>query len=93
MELADDGEGSRDNAVPLYFLEIPHFTLLEEPKVFKNNVSNVYFASRKLCTFFIIKLSYIPINTMFLSQSIHLNDFFYFFTISSQAGFPGVFTC
>ena len=38
MDFTHNEEGSRDSAVSLYFLEIPHFTLLEEPKVFKNNV-------------------------------------------------------
>ena len=30
MELRYDGEGHRDNAVSLYYLEIPNFSLLEE---------------------------------------------------------------
>ena len=38
MELLYDGGCLRDNAVSLHLLEIPHFTLVEESKVFKNNV-------------------------------------------------------
>ena len=55
-----------DSAVSLYFLEIPHFTLVEEQKVMKNNVRNIYSASPKLCTFFVLKLSCTPVCTMFL---------------------------
>ena len=66
MELRYDGEGHRDNAVSLYYLEIPNFSLLEEQKVFKNNVRDIYSASPPLCILFIIKLSCVPVCTMFL---------------------------
>ena len=67
MELRYDGECLRDNAVSLYYLEIPHFTLVEEQKVFKNNVRDIYSASPKLCIFFVLKLSYVQLYTLFLS--------------------------
>ena len=67
MDSPHNGEGHRDSAVSLYFLEIPHFTLVEEPKVFKNNVWNIYSASPKLCIFFVLKLSYVQLYTLFLS--------------------------
>ena len=38
MELPCDEHCLRDNAVWLYFLEKRHFTLVEEPKVFKKHV-------------------------------------------------------
>ena len=66
MELWYDEECLSDNAVSLYYLEIPNFTLVGEPKVFKNNVRNIYFASPKLCIFFVLKLSCVPVCTMFL---------------------------
>ena len=56
-----------DNAVSLYYLEIPNFSLLEEEKVFKNNVRDIYSASPTLCILFIIKISCVPVCTMFLS--------------------------
>ena len=59
-------EGHWDSAVSLYFLEIPHFTLVEEQKVFKNNVRDIYSASPTLCILLIIKLSCVPVCTMFL---------------------------
>ena len=93
MDLPYDGECLRDNAVSLYFLEIPHFTLPEGPKVFKNNVWNIYSASPKLCIRITLKISYIQIYTRFLTQIIHLFEFFHFFTISWQTGFSGVFAC
>ena len=65
MEWPRDEECLRDNAVSLYFSEIPHFTRLEEPKVFKNNVRSIYSASPKLCEFIVMKLRYIRIYTMF----------------------------
>ena len=65
MDSPHNGEGHRDNAAPLYDLEIPHFTLVEEQKVFKNNVRNIYSASPKLCIFFVLKLSCVPVCTMF----------------------------
>ena len=67
MDSPHNGEGHRDSAVSLYDLEIPHFTLVEEPKVFKNNVWNIYSASPKLCIFFVLKLSYVQLYTLFLS--------------------------
>ena len=67
MELRYGKECLNDNAVSLYYLEIPHFTLVEEPKVFKNNVRNIYSASPKLCIFFVLKLSYVQLYTLFLS--------------------------
>ena len=66
MELRYDEEGHRDNAVSLYYLEIPHFSLLEEQKVLKNNVRDIYSASPTLCILFVIKLSRVPVCTMFL---------------------------
>ena len=66
MELRYDEEGHHDNAVSLYYLEIPDFSLLEDQKVFKNNVRNIYSASPKLCIFFVLKLSCVPVCTMFL---------------------------
>ena len=65
MELQYDEECLRDSAVSLYFLEIPHFTLVEEQKVFKNNVRDIYSASPKLCIFVVLKLSYVQLYTMF----------------------------
>ena len=56
----------RDNAVSLYYLEIPDFSLLEDQKVFKNNVRDIYSASPTLCILFVIKLSCVPVCTMFL---------------------------
>ena len=67
MDSPHNEEGHRDSAVSLYFLEIPHFTLVEEPKVFKNNVKNIYSASPKLRIFFVSKVSYIQLCTLFLS--------------------------
>ena len=46
--------------------EIPHFTLVEEQKVFKNNVRDIYSASPKLCIFFVLKLSHVQLYTLFL---------------------------
>ena len=65
MELQYDEECLRDSAVSLYFLEIPHFTLVEEQKVFKNNVKAIYSAWSKLCEFIVLKLSYVQLYTMF----------------------------
>ena len=65
MELWYDEEGHRDNAVSLYYLEIPNFSLLEDQKVFKNNVRDIYSASPKLCIFVVLKLSYVQLYTMF----------------------------
>ena len=66
MELRYDEEGHHDNAVSLYYLEIPNFSLLGEQKVFKNNVRDIYSASPKLCIFFVLKVSCTPLCTMFL---------------------------
>ena len=65
MELRYDRECLNDNAVSLYYLEIPNFTLFDEQKVFKNNVRDIYSASPKLCIFFVLKLSCVPVCTMF----------------------------
>ena len=65
MDSSHNEEGHRDNAVSLYFLEIPHFTLVEEQKVFKNNVRDIYSASPKLYTSVVLKLRYVQLYTMF----------------------------
>ena len=65
MDSPHNEEGHCDSAVSLYFLEIPHFTLVEEQKVFKNNVRDIYSASPKLCIFVVLKLSYVQLYTMF----------------------------
>ena len=67
MDSPHNEEGHRDSAVSLYFLEIPHFTLVEEQKVFKNNVRDIYSASPKLCIFVVLKLRYVQLYTMFRS--------------------------
>ena len=67
MELRYDEEGHRDSAVSLYFLEITHFFLVEEQKVFKNNVRDIYSASPKLCIFFKVEINCVPVCTMVLS--------------------------
>ena len=67
MDSPHNEEGHHDSAVSLYFLEIPHFTLVEEQKVFKNNVRDIYSASLKLCIFFLLKLTCVPLCTLFLS--------------------------
>ena len=67
MDSPHNKEGHRDNAVSLYYLEIPHFSLLEEQKVFKNNVRNIYSAPPKLCISVVLKLSYVQLYTMFPS--------------------------
>ena len=66
MESPYNKKWSRDSAVCLLVLEIPHFTLVEEPKVFKNNLWNIHPASQKLCIFPVLKIIYISIYTMFL---------------------------
>ena len=66
MDSPHNGEGHRDSAVSLYFLEITHFILVEEQNVFKNNVRDIYSASPTLCILFVIKLSCVPVCTMFL---------------------------
>ena len=66
MELRYDKKCLHDNAVSLYYLEIPNFSLLEDQKVFKNNVRDIYSASPKLCIFFVVKISCVPVCTMFL---------------------------
>ena len=93
MDSPHNEEGHRDSAVSLYFLEIPHFTLVEEQKVFKNNVRNIYSAPPKLSMFVVFKVSYVQIYTTFFKQTISLFDFFHIFTISWQSGFLGVFAC
>ena len=67
MELRYDEECLCDNAVSSYYLEIRHFTVVEEQKVFENNVRDIYSASLKLCIFFLLKLSCVPLCTLFLS--------------------------
>ena len=67
MELRHDKECLCNNGVSLYYLNIPRFTLVEEQKVFKNNVRDIYSASPKLCIFFVLKLSCVPVCTMFLA--------------------------
>ena len=59
MDSQHNGEGHRDSAVSLYFLEITHFILVEEQNVFKNNVRDIYSASPKLCMCIISKISYL----------------------------------
>ena len=66
MELWYDEECLLYNAVSSYFLKIPHFTLVEEQKVFKHNVRNIYSASPKLCIFFVLKVICVHIYTLFL---------------------------
>ena len=66
MDSTHNGEGYRDSAVSLYFLEITHFILVEEQNVFKNNVRDIYSASPKLCIFVVVKISCVPVCTMFL---------------------------
>ena len=66
MELRYDEECLRDNAASLYYLKIPNFTLVGEPNVFKNNVRDIYSASPKLCIFFVVRISCVPVCTMFL---------------------------
>ena len=67
IELQYDEECRRDNAVSLYYLEIPNFTLVGEAKVFKNNVRDIYSASPTLCIFFVPQTSYVQLYTLFLS--------------------------
>ena len=38
MDFRHNWESLRGSAASLYFLEIPYFTFVEGPKVFKNNV-------------------------------------------------------
>ena len=66
MDSQHNEEGHRDSAVSLYFLEITHFILVEEQNVFKNNVRDIYSASPKLCIFFVVKITCVPVCTMFL---------------------------
>ena len=66
MGLPCDGGYIRDSAVLLYFFKIPHFNLVGEDKVFKNNVWSIYHVPLKLCALLVIKISYIPIYTIFL---------------------------
>ena len=66
MDSPHNGEGHRNSAVSLYFLETAHFILVEEQNVFKNNVRDIYSASPKLCIFVVVKISCVPVCTMFL---------------------------
>ena len=81
MELRYDVGCLCDNAVSLYYLKILNFTLVGEAKVFKNNVRDIYSASPTLCILFVIKLSCVPVYTMFLLYFLHLFDIFHFFTM------------
>ena len=65
MDSWHNEEGHRDSALSLYFLEIPHFTLVEEQNVFKNNVRDIYSVSPKLCIFVVLNLSYVQLYTLF----------------------------
>ena len=67
MDSWSNGENLCNSAESLYFLEIPRFTLVEDPEVFKNNVGNIYSASPKLCIFFVLKVIYVQLYTLFLS--------------------------
>ena len=67
MELPCDEHCLRDNAEWLYFLEKRHFTLVEEPKVFKKHVWNIHSASPTTCIFIVVKISHIQIYRMFVS--------------------------
>jgi hypothetical protein len=67
MDFPHNKEVSRSSAVSSYFPKIPHFTLVRGPKVFKNNVRNVYSASPNLYIFFIFKISYVEVYTTFLT--------------------------
>jgi hypothetical protein len=53
MDSRYNEEGLRDSAVSLYFFEIPHFILVEEPKVFKSNVRNIYSTPPTQCIFLV----------------------------------------
>ena len=72
MEFPQDGGWLRDSAVSLYFLKIPHFTLVEELKVFKKNVWKIYSVPQTLYIRYVIKRSYVQIYTMFFELNIHL---------------------
>jgi hypothetical protein len=66
MDSQHNEEGHDDSAVSSYFLEITHFILVEEQNVFKNNVRDIYFASPRMCIFVVVKISCVPVCTMFL---------------------------
>jgi hypothetical protein len=66
MDSQHNAGDHRDSAVSLYFLKITHFTLVKEQNVFKNNVKDIYSASPKMCIFFVVKISCVPVCTMFL---------------------------
>ena len=66
MDFVHNEEGRRGSAVSLYFLEIPHFTLVGERKGLKSNVKSIYSAPPKLCIFVVSNVSYVPLYTMFL---------------------------
>ena len=53
MDSPHNKEGHCDSAVSLYFLEIPHFTLVEEQKVFKNNMLKTFILHRQHCAYFL----------------------------------------
>jgi hypothetical protein len=67
MDSPHNEEGHCDSAVSLYFLEITYSILVEVQNVFKNNVRDIYSVLSKVCIFFVVKLSCIPVCAMFLS--------------------------
>ena len=67
MELLYNGGCPRCSAVSLYYLKIPHFSLVREAIVFNNNVRSIYSASSKLYILFVWKISYVPVCRMFLT--------------------------
>jgi hypothetical protein len=87
MQLCYNGECLGSSAVSLYYLEKAHFTLVEEPKVFKINVWKIYSAQRWRWMFVVFKIRYIQIYTMFLEVIIRLFNFYYIFTIHDNWGF------
>ena len=70
-----------------WVLEIPQFTLVEEQEVFKNNVRNIYFASPKLQTLIMSKISYVQLYTLFSKLTTHLFHFFIFSPFHGNQGF------
>ena len=92
MDLPDDEVCLRYSAVLLYYLEIPIFTFFERQKCLETMLET-FNMHRQSCTYFLIylKLSCVPVYTMFIPQFIHLFDIFHFSIISWQSGFSGVF--
>ncbi len=87
MEFQYNEGGLHGNAVLWYFCKIRHFTLVEEPKVFKNNVWEIYSVPPKLCMFFVFKIRYVPSYTMFPALTRHLFHFFIFLPFHVNRGF------